>query len=593
MNFLLILSFFFIEEIKLNIRRVKILYVFFKEFSIFRFFAYLFDNSIVPCRDKTFRDYILKNSQKWKNKKYSVDPNNKKILFTNIFHHLGYVTTEIIIGKNLMEIYNAEGIALLHFYDLKKILLYKSFGIKKIIFLKNSNFFVRLKYFIKAYFKIRSFKNMDEFLNFNINGVEMGKSVYDQYVRFSGMGTINTFGRRFYANLARAFLIHHQMEKYFKKYNFFASVQSEQQFIPGSIIFQSALSNGLNVYSRYGVSNFFTVRKYNNISEKRKARNHFQKEIFDLINNNNIKNKAIEIGEEIINKRFSDTDTPEYDAVAERFDLPEFAKGKKFRKIKRFNITKENLCKRFDWNNNSPIAVIFATDLTDGVFDSSWSVFRDRITWLRETFLEIKKIKDVNWLIKPHPNDEVNEVITSTIAEYEKICFGCKHIQIFPEWILKSSVPKFTDFALTLNSSVASEYPCFNIPTIVPCESIGSEFGYTIEPHSKDEYLFQLRNIKDAKKLTNQQIEFAKIYIFILTKLSRVHVNLIPSYGFDHIIEKDYWSEMIKLLEQYSYEDDLLLRMMKIQEKNNHKHSINYDMIMNKNFDPTIGKIIA
>jgi hypothetical protein len=68
---------------------------------------------------------------------------------------------------------------------------------------------------------------------------------------------------------------------------------------------------------------------------------------------------------------------------------------------------------------------------------------------------------------------------------------------------------------------------------------------------------------------------------------------LIPSHGFDHIIEKDYWSEMIKLLEQYSYEDDLLLRMMKIQEKNNHKHSINYDMIMNKNFDPTIGKIIA
>ena len=38
---------------------------------------------------------------------------------------------------------------------------------------------------------------------------------------------------------------------------------------------------------------------------------------------------------------------------------------------------------------------------------------------------------------------------------------------------------------------------------------------------------------------------------------------------------------MIKLLEQYSYEDDLLLRMMKIQEKNNHKHTIDYRMIKN------------
>jgi hypothetical protein len=208
MNFLSILPFFFIEEIRLNIRRVKILYIFFKEFSIFRFFAYLNNNSIIPCRDKTFRDYILKNSQKWKNKKYSVDPNNKKILVTNIFHHIGYTNTEIIIAKNLMEIYNTEGVGILNYYDLKRILLFRSFGIKKIIFLKSSNFFVRLKYFVKAYFKIRSCKNMDEFLNFNLNGVDMGKAVYDHYIRFSGIGTTNTFSRKFYANLARAFLIH-------------------------------------------------------------------------------------------------------------------------------------------------------------------------------------------------------------------------------------------------------------------------------------------------------------------------------------------------------------------------------------------------
>ena len=208
MNFLLILSFFFIEEIKLNIRRVKILYVFFKEFSIFRFFAYLINNSIIPCRDKTFRNNILKNSQKWKNEDNSKKANGKKILVTNIFNHLGYTISELVMGKNLTNILNAECIGILNYYDLKRILLFRSFGIKKIIFLKSSNFFVRLKYFVKAYFKIRSCKNMDEFLNFNLNGVDMGKAVYDHYIRFSGIGTTNTFSRKFYANLARAFLIH-------------------------------------------------------------------------------------------------------------------------------------------------------------------------------------------------------------------------------------------------------------------------------------------------------------------------------------------------------------------------------------------------
>ena len=104
MKFFLVLIYFLIDELKLNFRRVKILFFFFKEYSFFRYCLYLVNDSFIPSRSKIFRNYILKNSQKWKNKKYSVDPNNKKILFTNIFHHLGYVTTEIIIGKNLMDL---------------------------------------------------------------------------------------------------------------------------------------------------------------------------------------------------------------------------------------------------------------------------------------------------------------------------------------------------------------------------------------------------------------------------------------------------------------------------------------------------------
>ena len=34
------------------------------------------------------------------------------------------------------------------------------------------------------------------------------------------------------------------------------------------------------------------------------------------------------------------------------------------------------------------------------------------------------------------------------------------------------------------------------------------------------------------------------------------------------------------------------MKMMKIQEKNNDKHAIDYDMIMNKNFDTKINELI-
>jgi len=590
LDFLLILLFFFVEEVKLNIRRVKILYVFFKEFNIFLFFAYLFNDSIIPAREKIFRTYILKNSRKWKNKNNSKKTNGKKILVTNIFNHVGYTITEVVLGKNLTNLHNAEGIGILNYYDLKRILLFRSFGINKIIFLKSSNFFIRFGYFVKAYFKIKSCRNMDEFLNFNVDGVDIGKTVYDHCVRFSGIGTINTFNRMFYVNLAKAFLVHQQMEEYFKKYNFISSVQNELNFIPGAIMYQSALKNGVNVYSKFGKNHSFSVRKSTHIDQKYEARDRFSKKIYDLIDVN-IKKKAVKIGGEWMKKRFDNI--PGYGALFEPPPLPENEKGKKFGIIEKKDFTKEELCKKLGWEKKYPIAVILATDLTDGVFSSStWSVFRDRLTWLRETLYEIKKITNVNWLVKPHPHDAIYKVVTSTASEYENICLNLDHIKLFPDDLSKRSITKFTDAALCLNSSAAYEYPSFGIPTIVPKESAVSGYGFTIDPKSKGDFFYELKNIPKLKKLTLQQVELAKIYVFIYTKLTRITSNLIAPYDSSHVDEKNYWSEMIKLLEKYNYKNDYLMKMMKIQEKNNDKHTIDYEMIMNKNFDTKINDLI-
>ena len=78
------------------------------------------------------------------------------------------------------------------------------------------------------------------------------------------------------------------------------------------------------------------------------------------------------------------------------------------------------------WDQNIPVVAILTSDLTDGVFDNTWALFRDRFTWIRETLLEVKNIKNVNWLLKPHPNDEKYKVVINTISEYKKICLNHK-----------------------------------------------------------------------------------------------------------------------------------------------------------------------
>ena len=183
---------------------------------------------------------------------------------------------------------------------------------------------------------------MDEFLNFNINNVDIGKAVYDHYIRFSGVGTTNEFKREFYVNLSKCLLIYHQINKYLKKFNIIASVQSEKQFIPGAIIFQSTLVNGIDIYSRLGPNNAFTVKRYRDICERYTLRDRFSKKLFDFVASN-MRKEAIESGEEIIKLKFQGLQ--KYTKRDnEYYDMQEYAKGKKIKKVEKKNISKEEMC---------------------------------------------------------------------------------------------------------------------------------------------------------------------------------------------------------------------------------------------------------
>ena len=332
-SMLIVMLFFFREEIIITINKIKFLYYFVREYSILRFLCYLIDKSVIPIRDKIFRNYILKNSQKWKFKKESTNKNTDKyILITSLVNHSGYRASEIVIGKNLIEMFECEGFGLLRKYDLKSKLIFESFGIKKFIFLNDLNFFMRIKYFLKAYSIIKSCKTMDDFIKFSLNDVKMGEAVYDNFLRFTGIGTINHFNHKMYFFLSEALSTYYQIKKIFDKFKFVASVQSERQFIPGSIIYQACLTNGINVYSRSGYSNTFSVRKYSDTREMWKCRERYSKKLYDEISNS-IKKKAVEIGGTNIEKRFKGI--PENDVFHEYFELQNFMKKKNMKKKKK------------------------------------------------------------------------------------------------------------------------------------------------------------------------------------------------------------------------------------------------------------------
>ena len=576
-SILVIILFFLRKEIKLIILRIKFLCYFVKDFSIFRFICYLIDNSVIPSRSKIFREYILKNTQKWKIKREAaIKKTNKYILITNIVNYLNYTMPEIVIGKNLIEIFESDGMALLKRYDLRSKLIFESFGIKKFIFLDDLNFFMRAKYILRAYSIIKSCRTMDNFLKFRLNKVNIGQAVYDHYLRYTGIGTSNDFNPKFYLFLSEALLNYYMINKYCSEFKFLACVQSERQFIPGNIIYQSLLVNGINVYSKSGPSNKFSVRKYSDTREMWKNRQRYSKKLYEEISNS-IKEKAVEIGENNIKKRFSGI--YKFDVFHDYFERPSSLKDKKYQEYKKKTITKKELCEKLGWDQNKPIVPILSCDLTDGVFDNSWSLFRDRLIWLRETLLEIRNIKNINWLVKSHPNDEKHKVVIDTMSEYKKNCLNYKNILPFPKDISIASIPKFAHAVVTLDGSASYEYPSFGIPVFQASESICSGRGFTIDPKSKEEYFDLLHKVEKISKLNKQQIDKAKIYTFIYSELTRIKVNLIVPFEIESVNDQTFWSEMIKLVDNYNEDEDLLKEMMKIQETNNDRHAINYNLL--------------
>ena len=81
-------------------------------------------------------------------------------------------------------------------------------------------------------------------------------------------------------------------------------------------------------------------------------------------------------------------------------------------------------------------------------------------------------------------------------------------------------------------------------------------------------------------KLNKNQIDQARIYSFIFSELTKIKTNLITFFeSGGPMNDKTFWSKMIKLVENYKEEEDLLKKMMKLQEKNNDRHTINYNLL--------------
>lgn len=518
-------------------------------------------------KNLNFRRFIKSNTKVFKN----LDGNKKKnyILVDAIMAHPGYICTQLIISKFIQKITGLDLVIL----NRKNNALIKSIGnsynIHNFLHFKKSSFIIRFLNFIKLLCSLININNLDKAKKIKLNNINIGEIAFDHYVRYSGDVYIKSINFKYIYFFFEALEYNKTINNILDKNNYKGIVLSETQFIPSAIVFQNALSRKIKVYARYGGPKKIGIRIYNNSKQIYTWKQKFEIKDFNKIKKN-FKKKSSEDGYRIIRNRINGTNNDQ--------DLNDtkiaFKKGIKF--------TKKELCKKYNWDLKKPIVGIFDHSYTDGLFISGRSIFETNYEWINYTFNQIKKIDDVNWLIKSHPikSSETHKPLTSTEIEFGKIIgSNSKNIKLFSDNLSYSDLFYILSAIITGNGTVGIEFATFGVPCILANHSHYDHLGFTNKPKSKKKYNNLLNNIKKIRRLNNEQKINSRIYTSLELNLSLHDLSLLPKFQTNSEIyyKKNYmnfWKNLDTRLKNFNLENDEFYKGLKDQIKNNKTHTI-------------------
>ena len=590
----------FLSELKILHEKKRYFHYFILNIDLIKFVLFIFNKNINPIKSKEFFEFINLNKKKWTiSKNIENNSSKNKILIENFINQAECSISNLLIGKYLEKLNKSECIGLLKNGDIKGEVLFRSFKINKFYYYKFGGFFVRLKYLYKAIILLKNVKNINEFYNFKLNGIDIGLTSYDTFMRYTRIPTIRNIHPKLFLFFAEALYANDFFEEIFNNQQISKSVQAERQFVPLNILFQKSLKKKRKVYSRVGTDKI-AVLVCTHFNQRYHNRNKFSKKLLNEIYKK-YKNKAIQsINKyykiQMKNKFYGNAwapyvrNTKKIVALWKKTSDPNFNnKSIKLSSLK--TISKNEICKAFNWSKKKKIATVFLPYLIDGNYQHGRKIlYLDNCSWTNNTLELIKKNENINWIIRQHPNENRYNSKINFSSIVKNIEAKYKHIRLCPKNIDPISLTKFTDVAVTSHGSVGIEYPSFGIPCIVGENSFYTHCGFTpLKPKNIFEYKNLLKKAHLIKKPKKKEIDKAKIFAFILNILTRTNLSFLPVHIpiFEARMrisdEKEFWHQSIKKLKKFNINTDPFRKMFERQIKLRHRHTVNCNLGFNIN----------
>ena len=562
---------FFIEELKIFRTRMINFFVLFQEVDFKRFLIQKLTSSqnlnIFKINDM---NNFIRHNKKTINKNFLKDPLKKKIFVESFINHPVYTIQNCIIAYTTSRILKTKCCGIIKRGDIKSKKIFNSFGIEEIIYIDQGSILSRIYNLFIAFKLLSKIKSIDSLIKLKIQKIEIGKAIYEQYLRFNKNPEIKDIVFDFYFLLSKALILNNQFKKIFKNNNNTYLIQAETQYFPFSLSMPNALKYNNKMITRGGEIANISLKIFKKLKDSKESRNRPSKESFELVYK---KLKKIKLKKLLQNS-------------SKFFDLNIGLDGKeihqtikKQKKLKLFK-SKKDVNKFFGWNNNKPIVLILAHELSEGNLSQSWNLFRNNFSWLQETIKKIKKIKNVNWIIKAHPSEDLynNKIKTSDL--YSKFINNEQNIKLFPNTHSIQGFDKFISVVVTSFGTAGHEYPLKSIPTIICGEAVYSGFGFNLEPKSKKEYFNILNKIDKIKKLNRETVKrcFVFNYLYKYVALEKIPISYETNISM-HYNKKKFWKKTYNLLKNNGVFYKSLFNSLKFQIENDNSYLINLNKL--------------
>ncbi len=463
-------------------------------------FNKIFRKIFLDKNEKYFIDFTLKFNDQKKNRTNSILIQGvldygfliKQFFLSNYYSQKKNSSIDLIL---LNTTWHSPGISRdLPFKFIRELLtkshikrLYSSFGIRKTLDYSKGSFLSKRDISKRALNCFYNLKSKDELLALKIDGILIGDLIYDTYLRFKPSPILHLKDKFLLDILKASFQIYYSCQVYLKKNNLKLLLTSYSSYIYHGIMTRVCLANKIEVIC-FGNPKYL-IRKLH--KDFMSHADDFSKYRNEFANLEDRENKLV-VAKNQLERRF----------------LGGIDSATGYMKTSSFS--DQELKNNYEAIKNEEVAIIMLHCFFDSPHIYRDMLFPDFLEWLYFVLNESKKVPNIKFLIKPHPNGLPGneEVLNKIKQDFPEVLFLEKSL---------SNKKIISDFnckgVFTVYGTVGHEFPYFRIPVINAGDNPHINYSFCHSPKNRDELKWFIHNldkieIADLEKTRSEICEF-------------------------------------------------------------------------------------